>query len=277
MSAPSKLPVIMPDKARIEEFLRWAEAPPDADLLRRYFNECAGLSIEQEDKLQRGERLWVKENLMGNPSWQESWKGLEEGLGKRVNQGDLPSLPLLDQVPAPPVKSATSNFLASLFASLRGISVSPPFSPLRLVPASIVLLALYGSLWLAGLAVQPQSHSLAAVADYKEELTDRRRNVTEVSDFTLGATALLSASESTFGLFPRYDEAIVDTAIVHLKRVFEESTSNLRAKAAFFLAKAYLMQDDIPQARAMLQEVLNQNVTDFRTDAEDLMQKLEKL
>ncbi len=88
--------------------------------------------------------------------------------------------------------------------------------------------------------------------------------------------ALLAAPQSLFGLFPRYDQTQVARAIDHLRAAFEATSEPFqRARIAFFLGKAYLMQDHETEARTWLRVALEQNVTDYREETQALLVALD--
>jgi hypothetical protein len=147
------------------------------------------------------------------------------------------------------------------------------------VAASVVLLALYGVLWLAGRAMLPDTYALADLSRYEPFLRPDTRHQDNPQDaFSEGGALLLEAPTHTLGLFPHYNQDQVARAVPSLTRAFDTApNANQRAKAAFFLGKAYLMQNDTTQARVWLQEVLNQPSSLYHSDAQDLLERLDRL
>lgn len=234
-----------PGRAQIDAFLRVAVTPPDEELLHRYRTAKASLT--------EAERSKVEANLAFNPHWQEAERRLvTEEEQKREGR--------------------------------------PAFTPLRFlrprtlldwaVAATIVLLALYGILWFASRATLSESYSLASVSEdpYESRLieTVRRSENGPRGDFERGAAALLAAPRSTLGLFPHYDPVQADSAVLYLERAFEATTEAFqRAEIAFFLGKAYLMHENTTAARDWLNRSLDQNVSVYREDAQELLVALD--
>jgi len=267
-----------PSRAQIDQYLRLALASPDEDLLRRYFNECLGHGQKPEETLTTAERRWVHVNLEANPRWQESWRRLEEEVGHGVGMID-PESPVSTRLDYADVQSK-GNSLLKLLRSIQPITL-----PQLAVAIFAVLIALYGLFWLASRAALPETYYLASLDAKEEELSQSVRRLNQRSlgevpvvqnEFAQGAKALLEAPQHTLWLFPRYDHAQVDSAITHLERAFEATQESFqRAEIAFFLAKAYLMQENVPAARDALNNVLAQNAADYRDDAEELLRRLD--
>lgn len=154
-------------------------------------------------------------------------------------------------------------------------------TPLRAAAlVCIVLLTLYGGLWLAGRAMLPDTHPLASVEGYEAVLRGTVRSDDGTPDsgdaFAEGAEALRAAPESTWGLFPRYDRDTVQRAIESLAHAFASANDPFeRARAAFFLGKAYLMLDNPTAARWWLQRCVEQDVAAYRDDAQTLLRRLD--
>ena len=81
---------------------------------------------------------------------------------------------------------------------------------------------------------------------------------TDTSAFEKGVQALLAAQRSTLGLFPSYDQHLVQEGIEHLEEalgtqsdVFKEGT------ILYLLAKASLMVDEPLEARRWLNRLMN--------------------
>ena len=253
------------DSKRIEDFLRLAMAAPDEALLRRHFAGCAGQPASAP--LTDVERRWVVTNLQANASWQEHWQGLEAELGRPVSwvRKAMPDMPKTVAQDRPSVKQAWRSRLLTAQC---------------LAPAAVLLVVfLYGVLWLTGRLLLPPTYALTSLTDYQEALTETvRSSQTDTrSDFARGAEALLAAPQSTIGLFPHHDRGQAERALTHLRRAFEQVQDPFeRAEMAFFLAKASLMKDDVSSARHWLEQVLAQNVADYREDAATLLRQLEE-
>jgi hypothetical protein len=155
----------------------------------------------------------------------------------------------------------------------------------RISPVRVSALVLGGviavlcTLWVLGLSARPDTYALASIAEYDEVLQTTVRGAEEANaanpSFAAGASALLEAPVSTMGFFPRYDEDRAARAIQHLERSFHSSDDAfLRARAAFFLAKAHLMREETAEAERWLERVNEQNAAAYRDDAASLLQSL---
>jgi len=137
----------------------------------------------------------------------------------------------------------------------------------------------YLSLWIIGRATVPATYSHASVEAYDDALTMRvRGSSNDAADrsFRAGADALRQAPTSTLGLFPRYDPDDARRAITSFREAYRATDDPFRrARASFFLAKAHLMTGDVEAARRALNQVLDQNVALYRSDAEALLRNLE--
>ncbi len=254
------------DSRTIERMLRLAHTPPDDALLRRYFNACAGK--DDGSALTDAERRWLTVNLDANPNWQQKWKELEKEIGHSVDWRRQARFPQAAVKSEPVVKP---RFFEEWLPRVQ------PQWAFRLAFAAVVLAALYGTLWLVGRWGLPKTYELASVASHEEFLNVRVRgeSVAAEAEFAAGAEALLSAPKDWLGLFPHYDRQKVDVAIVLLTRAFEATDDPFqRAEIAFFLAKAYLMKDEITGVKRWLNEALAQNVADYRREATELLKKL---
>lgn len=253
----------------IDQFLRLAKAPPDEALLRRYFSTCAGKEVISP--LTAAERRWVTVNLDANPSWQQKWVELEEKNGKPV------SWQLHARSAEPAVKSKSSHRMRWWAEFFEIFQPQPAFR--YAITAALVGAVLYGTLWLGGRLLLPQTYALASVDDYKEVLRVEVRGASSAAtrEFSAGAASLLAAPRHWLGLFAHYDPARVDTAMAHFHRAFGAANGPFqRAEIAFFLAKAHLMKDDAGHAKPWLEQTLAQNVAEYRDEAKALLEKLEE-
>lgn len=226
-----------PGRAQIDAFLRAALAPPDEELLRRYLAAEATLTDAQRNK--------VEANLAFNPTWQERKLLLEKETSR------------------------------PRFVLLRFLHPRRPIP--WAVAAAVVLLAFYGMLWLVDRATLSESYALASIDDYASMLQEDLRGESLERDYQRGARALLAAPQSTLGLFLHYDQAQADSAALYLGRAFESTSEPFqRAKIAFFLAKANLMQDHTALAQHWLNRSLNQNVSSYQRDAQELIDTLNR-
>lgn len=144
----------------------------------------------------------------------------------------------------------------------------------------LVALMAYGVLWVSGRAARPDTYALASIEAFDENLRTAVRGTDATSDaheaFASGAAALRDAPTSTWGLFPHYDDDAARRAVESLKRAFASADDPFRrARAAFFLGKAYLMLDNPTAARWWLQRAVEQDVAAYRDDAQALLRDLE--
>ncbi|MBC6950576.1 hypothetical protein DWB58_21835, partial [candidate division KSB1 bacterium] len=229
---------------------------------------CEGKGIESH--LTEAERRWVTVNLDANPSWRQKWQALEEELGKSV---DWRAQALFPEPVVKPPSSLRAGAIGEIFNLLQ------PSWPFRFAVAAMIVLALYGTLWLIGRATLAETHQLASIAQYQDDLAAKIRGASTAAsrDFSGGAAALLAAPKDWLGLFPRYDLAKIDEAMTHFQSAFENAPDPFqRAEIAFFLAKACLMKNDARQSKHWLNQVLAQNVVDYREEAKALLQKLQE-
>ena len=231
--------------SKLHDHLRLATEPPDPDLLRRYWHESTG--SPKGTLLTEAEKRWVTTNIELNPAWQDAWSKVHNvtDLGK--------STPAADR---------------------------PPFShKKRLVFKTLGSAALlYGLLWVGGRALLPETHALASTEAFENHLDRQTRSTSTEAQtrFAAAARSLLTADESTLGLFPRYDQERAQEAIENLNQAFAISSDPFeRAEIAFFLGKAHLMRSNIDSARFWLKRVEVQQVTDYRSEAADLLEQIE--
>ena len=191
-------------------------------------------------------------------------------------------------------KKKVSELLESIKPSEdspKKISPLPPktdsFKYLYQFAAMFAVLAssLYGLLWFLSQSSLSPTFELANVNSYESQILDLSTNTRIVNpdsamneNLKRGTQALLSAPVNTLGLFPRYERFQVLQAINHLIPAYETSNSEfVRAEIAFYIAKAFLMLEDLPQSKQWLQISLAQNVTLKRKEAQGLLQALNQL
>jgi len=250
----------------INQFLRLALAPPDEALLRRYFAACESDGIESP--LTDAERRWATVNLDANSSWQQKWRELEKEFGKPVDWRVYTLFPRPTAKHQPRFNWRAVGEFFDLWQ---------PAWAFRFAAAAIIFAALYGTLWVAGKARLSETYQLASIAEYQDELAAGIRGESSVSsrEFSTGAAALLAAPQDWLGLFPHYDLAQANEAIKNFLAAFQNARDAFqRAEIAFFLAKAYLMQDEVSRAKHWLEQALAQNVADYREEASAMLQKL---
>lgn len=241
-----------------------AVASPDNPWLWRYFAEQAHVKPLPGAPLSDAERRWVRLLLTHSTTWQTRWQDLEADLGEAVPTGvgsskTAPDRPAVQQPPA-------------RIYTLR-----------RFLVAATVVVALYGVLWGVSRGITPETYALATLDPHASDLavlTAPMRDATTSPDadptvaLSEGLQALEAAPTSTLGLFPSYDAQRVAEALEHLTRAYEASTDPvLQATAAFFIAKAHLMQGDASQAQTHLQDVAQRN-TVYTDEAQALLAQL---
>lgn len=132
--------------------------------------------------------------------------------------------------------------------------------------ATFIVVLLYGSLFLAGRAGQPQHVRLADLDAVDSEFVGLRLRGADgeydlaTDRYAEALEALDDARSSTFGLFPSYDEEGLAEAVRLLDRVteLEGSGSALGLEAWFLVGKIFLHQNEIEAARAAFQIVVQQ-------------------
>ncbi len=237
-----------------------AIAPPDEELLNRHFDACTGRALPSAASLTPAEQKWVTTNLENNPSWQKCWRKREDVVGRSVAWEPHESI-------------------RPTFARRRVVDRTSLFSPAagKTSVAALVAIILYVTLWLGGRALLPQTYHWASLAGY-EALLDQQSRSTKTaaqSAFSEAATELLTAHKSTLGLFPHYDRTQVNYAMQHLEEAYDASSDPFqRAEIAFFRAKTALMIDDVSSALTWLEQVELQQVADYRTETQRLLQQL---
>ena len=253
------------DAAAIDQLLHLGKSPPDELLLRRYFRACEGEVLESP--LPAAERRWISVNLDDHPAWQQKWVELEKELGRSV---DWRAQALFPQAQVPSKSVFKPRLLTMRLPQWQ------PQSAFRFAMAALAFIVLYGTLWLAGRLGLPETYTLASVDAYEDILrVESRGERTGVNEFTAGVSALLSSPRGWLGLFPHYNQTKVDEAIGHFHRAFQAAEDPFhKAEIAFFLAKAFLMKEDVSNAKDWLEQVLAQNVADYRDDATHLLKKL---
>jgi len=252
----------LPEKSDIDRLLKLAQQPPDDELLRRFFQ--ASKARAEEHGFDENEYRWLSVNLNSNPLWQEKWRELEQEAGIQVDWNTL-SPPKVRQ------PEQENHFRWR-------------FDIPRLVPAfrfaaglALVLLISYGGLRVVSELRTPATYELASLDDYRADFSDLRRAAGLVgeSDFESALQLLFNAKRDWLGLWPRYDAARVNSAIALLRAEFDKTDEPfMRAEIAFLLGKAYLMTNHIEEARTWLEAVLDQNVADYRREAQHLLGQL---
>ena len=253
--------------SKIDQFLQLAKTPPDESLLRRFFSACAGEEIESP--LTKNERRWVSLNMEANPSWQEKWTELENQFGESVDwKAEAWTPPEHIDIPKPQRQRRTFAELFDVFVPVPALRFAAAAAP--------VIIVLYGGLRVIGTTTLSESYHLASISDYENVLSESVRGELSTSEFSAGVRELLAAHSDWFGLFPHYDLTRIDNAIPQLRIAFQDTEDEFqRTEIAFFLAKAYLMKEDAKSAKKWLNEVLAQNVADYREDAAELLKKLD--
>jgi len=95
------------------------------------------------------------------------------------------------------------------------------------------------------------------------------------SEFTRGAKALWSAQQKKWGIIPYFNPQQVMEAITHLQNAFAQTADPVsRNKYAFYLGKAYLMQEDVSSARQWLNKVLTSEAVAYLDEANRLLDRL---
>lgn len=158
----------------------------------------------------------------------------------------------------------------------RGASSGKGFWRKAILISASGLLVLYVVLVLTSLLTRPAFFEEAQVEAFADVLTQNVRTEDASSTpFLSGAQELLQARSSYLGLFPHYNESHVRAAIGLLEVSYNASTDPVsKAKAAFFLGKAHLMNENPTEAASWFQTVLDQNVKAYRSESEALLSAL---
>lgn len=246
----------------IERYLKLALAPPDEALLRRYLGLEPGSPSAGSGYpcLGREEVRWVETNLAYNPAWQRCRDLLlerERGPHSAESRGYSSSRP-------PRVRDAGH----------RGVLGRVPL-PVRV---ALCGLAVYASLWVGGRQQAGPTFYLANVGGYEQVLERPMRGEDPVrhTAFRQGATALLAARRTTFGLFPRYDANRIEEAEDAFSLAYEMYKDPFhRAEIAFFLGKAALMRENEGEAKLWFERALSYDVADYREEAQAILTELD--
>ena len=177
--------------------------------------------------------------------------------------------------PFPPKQSPFNSLFNWSFFSL----FDSNFSLAIPVAVCILLVSTYGILWVGGRVLLSETYEIASVDDHTSRLQRGDRNV-DVDDtpFQQGALLLIDAKVSFLGLFPKYDKEIALEAALRFNTAYESTSDPFqRAEIAFFSAKAYLMAEDIENARLWLNRVTEQDaVTSFHEEANIILDVLDQ-
>lgn len=239
--------------------VRLALAPPDQVLLKRYFEQCAGIANPSITPLTTEEQRWVTTNLEYNPSWQESWRAHEVTAGRPVSWR---------------MNAASRSSFSTRPAMQRSIMVAVR----RASWTAVSGLLIYAVLWLGGRASLPPTYYLASISEYEIFLDQQSRSTGSeaITAFSEAAKALLLSGKNTLGLFPYFDRVYVDRAARHLEDAYNASSDPFqRAEFAFFRAKASLMRDDPENAIQWLRKAEEQQVIDYRMESRAILEVLE--
>ena len=252
----------LPEKTDIDRLLRLAQQPPDDQLLRRFFQACK--DHVEEHGFNHNEYRWLAINLKSNPLWQEKWRKLEQEAGIQVDWNTL-SPPKVRQ------PEQENHFRWRL--DIPRLAPSFRFA----AGLALVLLVSYGALRVVSELQTPPTYELASLDDFRTDFSNRRRSAGMIgkSDFESALRLLFNAKRDWLGLWPRYDATRVNSAIALLRAEFDKTDEPFkRAEIAFLLSKAYLMTNQIEEARTWLELVLDQNVADYRQEAQHLLEQL---
>jgi len=132
-----------------------------------------------------------------------------------------------------------------------------------LLVVSIVVM-LIGSAWLVSEATIPTHQRMAALSKSPESfhslrLRDSAAESDPVGDLFMSALNQIEESRSwTFGLFPRYDEAGLESAAESFRTLMdlEPAQSALSLEARFMLARVHLHRGELAQAKNQLYQVI---------------------
>ncbi len=142
------------------------------------------------------------------------------------------------------------------------------------VAAVIFIMAFYGGYRLS----LPEYIGLAELNQWQQKNLrheTRGEPAATKGEFARGTEALLSARQTKWGIFPYFEPQQVEQAITHLHNAFVKTEDPVnRNKIAFFLAKAFLMQEDVSAARQWLNKALASEAVAYREEATKLLEQL---
>jgi len=252
----------LPEKSDIDRLLKLAQQPPEEKLLRRFFQ--ASKAHVDEHGFGDNEYRWLSINLKSNPLWQKKWRQLEQEAGILVDCNTLSP---------PKVRPPEQEHHFRWRLDLSRLAPSFRFA----TGLVLVLLISYSALRVVSEIKTPPTYELASLDDYKMDFPNRRRSagIVSKSDFESALRLLFNAKRDWLGLWPRYHAARVNSAITLLRAEFDKTNEPFkRAEIAFLLGKASLMINHIEESRTWLELVLDQNVADYRQEAQHLLEQL---
>jgi len=125
----------------------------------------------------------------------------------------------------------------------------------------------------------PQNYELAFLSKWDERnlATETRSEQSDLqSESARAAEALMSACQKRLGIFPYFDAQRVAEAIARFRNAYSATADPVsRNKYAFYIAKAFLMQEKVEQAREWLNRVLASNAVAYQDEAKILLERLE--
>ena len=118
----------------------------------------------------------------------------------------------------------------------------------------------------------------SAISDLK---TDIKKNPNELTTFysyyILGITYLTEAHSDFAGLFDRYNQKDLSTAIRNFKKVLELNKSslfkNVNSNTYFFIGKAYLLEENFNDAKKYLTKAIDSE-SEYSNEAEELLSSI---
>lgn len=213
---------------------RYVEAPVDEVMLLRYFARQADLGPLFDTDLTIEEVRQVVAGLNFSEEWQEAWATLEEQFSLSV------SYPMYEQPPVRP-------------------------SPLRLMPrfygvaAAVIGFGMLIAFTIARSQTKPPQVEWAVLQD--DLRPSQARSLADTNYFAAGVEALYAAQPKRISFNAGFDEAQVEEGRRYLHQAFEQTASPFeRASIAFFLSKAYLMQNDVDAAKAWIVTATRQGI-----------------
>lgn len=256
---------------------------PDEEVIELYMAEKADWDPLPLEPLSPAERTWVELQLTYNPEWQAVWHELEEEFGATV--------PLPEPTPDAALKAATET--PADRSRPEAAAIRPPVEHQRrrrwttktfAVATSLVLLAvlLVPLLYFTPI-LKASFYDQASLEEQREEISrllssPRTPNETPTDYqgyFIDGLSKLNEAPQRRFLIFHTYDQERAQAAVSSLEQAFRlAGEPREQARAAFYLAKAHLMQQQKAEALDWLTQVKSSGARDYQDETDALLEQL---
>lgn len=205
-------------------------------------------------KLTNDEKRAFEEQCFENEVLFEELKLREEVYGLVEKESEIL---LADYLKQKKTRKNQNRNLAKIFESPRTDWMSYAF---KFVLPIIVIFFFYGIIRLGSPLFVSKSYKHADIRPYDVYVSEHRSQTPEIEDdFKKGFELLFSSHRKVLGLFPHFDKSQVKLALSQLRRGYKATPDGSdRAKIAFFIGKAYLMNEDVANACSWFQSVTEQ-------------------